>query len=298
MATDARDDGDVALRVLVVNDQPFQRRLIGKTLRAFGRVDIAYAANADQALASIGFLHPDLLIADWALPGGSGLALVKRVRMGEAGDAIRRVSIVMTGERARSSELARARDAGIDEYVLRPFSTASLLERATEALFNRRDFVESPNYVGPCRRRRSDEDYDGPRRRLFDTLDKRDDEPDVLIRKGLAGMYVKRIALLMDQADLSEQAALRELALTCGQLSVLASDMLDRLLMSAASSLYNYLKGVGAGGDINREVVQAHLDAIKQLAELPNYRADVRQQVAQELGVMVTKKLRQAGGAA
>src|SRR5262249_37569683 len=134
-------------------------------------------------------------------------------------------------------------------------------------------------------------------RRMFDQTDKTADAPEVQIRKGLARMYVERIAMMIETAS-PDRDALRELCLTCGQLSALASDMRDRLLESATSSLFNYLKGVGAGSIMNREVVQAHLDAILKLAELPNSQMDLRQTVTQQLGVMVTKKLRQAGQAA
>jgi CheY-like chemotaxis protein len=298
MLAGARDDLDVVLRILVVNGHAFQRRLIGEMLRGLGRVDMVFAESTVRCLQVFNYFQPDLLIAEWSLKSDNGLDLVRRIRSGEAGDALRRLPIVMIGDRARPSDLARARDSGIDEFVLRPFSTAALLERIHEARYRQREFIESPSYVGPCRRRRRDESYDGPRRRLFDSTEKYDDEPDVLIRKGLARMYVQRITVLLAQADFSDRAALRELCLTCGQLGALAEDMRDSLLVSATASLFNYLKGVGAEGEMDREVVQAHLDAISQLAQLPNYRADIRQQVAYELGVMVTKKLRQAGAAA
>ena len=58
------------------------------------------------------------------------------------------------------------------------------------------------------------------------------------------------------------------------------------------------IKGVGAEAPLNVEVVQAHLDSIVQLAELPNHQVELRQTVTQQLSVMVTKKLRQAGQAA
>src|SRR5688572_30451332 len=106
MAADQGDEGEVALKTLVVNSHAFQRRLIAETLRGFGRVDITFAEGVDQGLAAIGFVHPDLLIADWSVEGADGLALVKRVRMGDAGDAVRRVPVVMIGDRARSSDLA------------------------------------------------------------------------------------------------------------------------------------------------------------------------------------------------
>jgi hypothetical protein len=173
------------------------------------------------------------------------------------------------------------------------------MKRVLEVRARRREFVESTRYIGPCRRRRASSDgYDGPRRRLFDTKDKHADAPDVQIRKGLARMYCERIGMLMRALKPGDADATRELCLTCGQLSALAGDMKDRLLMSACSSLFNYIKGVGAEAPLNVDVVQAHLDSIVQLAELPNHQVDLRQTVTQQLSVMVTKKLRQAGQAA
>ena len=202
-------------------------------------------------------------------------------------------------ERGRASEIDRARSAGVDEFVQIPFSTATLLRRVRETQRRERDFVESAKYVGPCRRRRlAASDYDGPRRRLFDSSDKHADAPEVQIRKGLARMYCERIGVLLKTLKPGDSDALRDLGLTCGQLSALAGDMKDRLLMSASSSLFNYIKGVGADAPLNTEVVQAHLDSIVQLAELPNHQVELRQTVTQQLTVMVTKKLRQAGQAA
>lgn len=288
---------DLPLRILVVDDRPFQRRLVAETLRAVRRVAVEYAESADHCVFALGFSSPDLIIIDWDLEGGEGLALVKRLRAGEAGEAQRRLPIVLVASRNTAGDVAAARNAGVDEFVLRPFSTAILVRRVLEVRQHRREFIESLSYVGPDRRRRNDPDYDGPRRRIFDARDKRDDDPDLQIRKGLARMYVERIGALLETQQPRERESARELCLACGQLSALAGDMADRLLMSACSSLFNYVKGVGADGSLIADVVKAHLDAIKQLADLPNYQVELRQTVTQELTVMVTKKLR-AGAAA
>jgi DNA-binding response OmpR family regulator len=291
-------DGETAvLRVLVADHRVFQRRLVAEALRAWGRVDVGYAETSDQCLLALSYFQPEVLIVDWDLDGGHGLQLVRRLRTGEAGDAYRKLPVIVVTTQHTTGDVERARNAGADEFVLRPFSTFTLVKRVQELQIRKREFVESPHYVGPCRRRRGDAGYDGPRRRMFDSSDKSADAPDVQIRKGLARMYVERIGtLIRDAADSSD--GLRDACLACAQLSTLAADMKDRLLMSATSSLFNYVKGVGIGVMLNGEVVQAHLDAIVQLAELPNSQADLRQTVTQQLTVMVTKKLRHAGEAA
>jgi DNA-binding response OmpR family regulator len=287
------------LNILVVDDHQFQRRLIAETLRAAGRVEIHYADSVDQGVGALKFLQPDIIIADWDIGGGQGLSLVQRVRSGEGGEAARKTPIIIVTSKNTSTTVEKARNSGIDEFVVRPFSTATMLKRVMEVRARRRDFIESTRYVGPCRRRKPRaQEYDGPRRRLFDSADKNADAPDVQIRKGLARMYVERINGQLAALKPGDAEAKRDLCLTCGQLSALAGDMHDRLLMSATSSLFNYLKGVGAEAAFNVDVAKAHLDAILQLAELPNHQVELRQTVTQQLSVMVTKKLRQAGEAA
>lgn len=293
------DDGEEAiLRILVADDHQFQRRLISETLRGQGRVHINFAEDVDHCLVALAYFQPDILIVDWALGGEQGLNLVKRLRAGEGGDAYRKLPVIMVTARTRLIDVEVGRNAGVDEFVLRPFSTATLMARIDEIRERRREFVESTRYTGPCRRRKRDQDYDGPRRRLFDGADKNADAPDTQIRKGLARMYVERIQALLADATPENANGMRDVCLACGQLSVLAEDMKDKLFMSAASSLFSYLKGVGSAAAMNVEVVKAHLDSILQLSELPNSQFELRQTVTQQLGVMVTKKLRQAGQAA
>lgn len=293
----ADDSEELPLRVLVADDRQFQRRLIGETLRAVRRVEIEFAENADACIFALSYFQPDLLIVDWDIENGHGVDLVRRMRAGEAGAGQRRIPVVMVTSRNRESDVNFARNAGVDEFLLRPFSTGALVRRVSEARQRRREFVESGAYVGPCRRRRRGEGYGGPLRRVLDAQDKRDDAPELQIRKGLARMYVDRIGAQLRALQPGNRDALRDLCLACGQLSALCSDMNDPLLMSAASSLFNYIKGVGADGSLNTDVVQAHLSALLQLAELPNYKVELRQTVTQQLGVMVTKKLRESAAA-
>jgi DNA-binding response OmpR family regulator len=295
MSADEREE--TPLKVLVADDRQFQRRLIAETLRAVRRVEIEFAETSDACIFALSYFQPDLLLIDWDIEGGQGVELVRRMRAGEAGAGQRRVPVVMVTARNKESDVNYARNAGVDEFVLRPFSTGALLRRVLEVRERRRDFVESGAYVGPCRRRRRVEDYGGPLRRVFDAQDKHEDAPELQIRKGLARMYVERIGAQLRALKPGDRDSLRDLCLACGQVSALCGDMNDKLLMSAASSLFNYVKGVGADGKLNTDVVQAHLDALLQLAELPNYKVELRQTVTQQLSVMVTKKLRESAAA-
>lgn len=294
-----RASKQTVIRILVVDDQSFQRRLTSEMLRTMRHVEVEHVESAEHCLGILPFFQPDVVVTAWDMADGDGVSMTQRIRAGEGGDASRKVPIIVVTERGRPSDIDHARSAGVDEFVQRPYSTATLLKRVREVQSRKREFVESMHYTGPCRRRRvQDADYDGPRRRLFDRGEANADAPDVQIRKGLARMYCESISTQLRKWQPNDANAARDLALSCGQLSALAGDMKDRLFMSAASSLFNYVKGVGADAPMNVDVVQAHLDAIVQLAELPNHQVEIRQTVTQQLGVMVTKKLRQAGQAA
>ena len=283
-------------KFLIVDDSAFQRRLIAETLRAHGASHVDQAEGAAGCVEWLGFSPPDVLITDWDLEDGDGLDIVRRLRSGEFGPHLKRLPVIMVASRNKAGDIERARNGGIDEFLLRPFSTASLMARVDAVTRARREFIESVVYVGPCRRRKMIADYERPLRRLFDVEDTNADAPDVQIKKGLARMYAERISALLEQAQ--SRDGMRDLSLACAQLNVLSADLGERLLMTAAESLSHYVRGVGAAGDLKGEVVRAHLDAIVQLAELPNSQVEIRQTVTRELGVMVSKKLRQASLAA
>jgi len=109
-------------------------------------------------------------------------------------------------------------------------------------------------------------------------------------------MYADRILALLPAATPESRAGMRDLSLACAQLQTLCADLGERLLLTASDSLLQYVRGVGAEGQLNADVVRAHLDALVQLADLPNSKIEIRQTVTNELGVMVTKKLRSVGG--
>jgi CheY-like chemotaxis protein len=264
-----------------------------------GRVRIEHAASAAACFEALTYFAPDLLVTDWDMEDGDGLDLVRRIRAGEGGAQFKALPIIMAADRNKASEIEAARNCGIDEFVLKPFTTKALVARVAALQRKRRDFVESVVYVGPCRRRRKEErqSYEGPRRRLFDLDDASADAPEVQIKKGLARMYAERIQALAGKATPDNKTGMRDVCLACAQLNHLAGDMGDALFMSAASSLLNYCKGVGNDGALNADVVKAHLDAVVQLAELPNSQYDLRETVTRELAVLVTKKLRAASAA-
>jgi two-component system phosphate regulon response regulator PhoB len=112
-------------RVLVVEDESAIAELVAMNLRHAGH-EATIAASADQALAEVNRILPDLVVLDWMLPGQSGVALARRWR-GEA--RTRELPIIMLTARAAEADKISGLDAGADDYLVKPFSTNELLAR-------------------------------------------------------------------------------------------------------------------------------------------------------------------------
>ncbi len=117
-------------RVLVVEDESAIAELIAINLRHAG-YEVTIAATADQAQFEVDRVLPELVVLDWMLPGQSGLALAKRWR-GQA--RTRELPIIMLTARAEEADKIAGLDAGADDYLVKPFSTAELLARIRAVL--------------------------------------------------------------------------------------------------------------------------------------------------------------------
>ena len=110
-------------RILIVDDEPAIREMVAFALRK-GEYEPAHAGDAREAQASIADRVPDLILLDWMLPGTSGLELARRWRR----DALtREVPIIMLTARGEENDRVGGLEAGVDDYVVKPFSARELL---------------------------------------------------------------------------------------------------------------------------------------------------------------------------
>jgi CheY-like chemotaxis protein len=116
----ARLDG---IRVLVVDDEPDAREVLGTILAAAG-ADIALAASASEALSTLGSFAPDVLVSDIGMPGDDGYALIRRVR--EGASRFTRVPALALTAYASPEDARRAVLAGFDMHMAKPIEPATL----------------------------------------------------------------------------------------------------------------------------------------------------------------------------
>jgi two-component system phosphate regulon response regulator PhoB len=117
-------------RILVVEDELAIAELVAINLRHAGH-EVAIAVDAEQAVAEVDAVLPDLVVLDWMLPGQSGLALARRWR----GDPrTQTLPVIMLTARGEESDKIAGLDAGADDYLTKPFSTQELMARIRAVL--------------------------------------------------------------------------------------------------------------------------------------------------------------------
>jgi YesN/AraC family two-component response regulator len=141
-------------KVLVVDDEHYTRKVLRTLLTAIGIKHIYDAEDGASGLEAIRNLVPDVVLVDWEMPGLDGPGFVKAVRSpGEF--PVPNVPIIMLtahGERWRVIEAIRL---GVHEYLLKPVSSKTLLDRMVTILAHPRPIVKVGNYYGPQPRKMS-----------------------------------------------------------------------------------------------------------------------------------------------
>src|SRR5207302_457367 len=123
---------DVSDRILVVDDDPVVCDMLTNFLNAYG-MDCVACTDATEALAVFEVHKPRLIISDWEMPDVDGLELCRRVRTRtSAGGA--HVHFIMLTIHSSRDQLSRAFDAGVDDFLAKPFSEAELIARLRSAL--------------------------------------------------------------------------------------------------------------------------------------------------------------------
>jgi two-component system, cell cycle response regulator DivK len=112
-------------RILVVEDQPDSRQII-RDMLAGTDYEITEAENGEAALAAIAEQRPDLILMDIQLPIMDGYTATNQIK---ADPALRSIPIIAVTSYALAGEEKRARAAGCDDFVTKPFSPRQLLAK-------------------------------------------------------------------------------------------------------------------------------------------------------------------------
>jgi len=120
----------VSRRILLIEDHEDNRRIVRDLLTPAG-YEVVEAVTGEDGVAMADSHRPDLILMDIQLPGLDGYEATRRIK---ASPALRAIPIIVVTSYALSGDDVKAREAGCDAYVTKPFSPRALLAKIREFL--------------------------------------------------------------------------------------------------------------------------------------------------------------------
>ena len=117
------------MKILLVDDSRTIRNIQKNTLKTLGHTDITEAADGIEALACLAKERPQLMLVDWNMPNMDGITLIKKVR-----ETDKALPIIMVTTEAEKSRVLEAVKAGVNNYVVKPFTAETLSEKIEQTM--------------------------------------------------------------------------------------------------------------------------------------------------------------------
>ena len=140
------------ISILVVDDNPYMRRVTRMMLVNLGAKSVIEAADGLAALEAIRTRDPDIMLLDWDMPVLNGIEVLRIVRSPGVFPRPNLPTIMLTN-RAHRGQVAEAMRAGVHEFLVKPTSPKALRDRLTSIVVNPRPMVKIGKYYVPRPRR-------------------------------------------------------------------------------------------------------------------------------------------------
>ena len=122
---------DLSIKILVVDDFATMRRIVKNVLKQIGFTNITEADDGITALEQLKTSSFDLIVSDWNMPKMTGLDLLKTVR---GMDEYKTIPFLMVTAEAQKQNVVEAVQAGVSNYVVKPFTADQLTEKLEKIL--------------------------------------------------------------------------------------------------------------------------------------------------------------------
>lgn len=222
-------------RILIVDPHPVGVTVLTDILRNIARSQIWTAPSEPRGLALAKNVDPQLVFVEMSGPELDGCRFTRSLRRSHF--ACRQAPVIMVTSTATAAGILGARDAGVHEFLRKPFTTKDLLRRLEAVTLRPRDWIEAVSYVGPDRRRFNSGDYAGDLKRRSDTKA----TPDATRLIQAFKILKSAVAAIPRDPD----QALRAMQAQADDLQRLAAGMNDARLVEAAGTFARYLRAAG-----------------------------------------------------
>ncbi len=117
------------MKILLVDDSRTIRNIQKNVLKQLGHTDIDEAEDGVQALAAFNQQVPDLMLVDWNMPNMDGITLIRKIR-----EINKEVPMIMCTTEAEKTRVLEAVKAGVNNYIVKPFTVESLGNKITQTI--------------------------------------------------------------------------------------------------------------------------------------------------------------------
>ena len=117
---------DKNMKILIVDDFSTMRRIIKNLLKDLGFANIQEADDGSTALPMLQQGDFDFVVTDWNMPGMQGIDLLRAIR---ADANLKHIPVLMVTAEAKKEQIVAAAQAGVNGYVIKPFTAATLKEK-------------------------------------------------------------------------------------------------------------------------------------------------------------------------
>lgn len=114
------------MRILIVDDFSTMRRIVKNLLNDLGFSNTAEAEDGNAGLAALRASKFDFVVTDWNMPGMTGIELLKEIR---ADANLAKMPVLMVTAEAKREQIIEAAQAGVNGYIIKPFTAATLQEK-------------------------------------------------------------------------------------------------------------------------------------------------------------------------
>ncbi len=122
---------DTSIKVLIVDDFATMRRILKNILKQLGFKNLVEADDGTSAWEILESQRVDLIISDWNMPKMTGLELLKKVR---ASEKYKQAPFLMVTAEAQKQNVIEAVQAGVSNYVVKPFTAEAISEKLEKIL--------------------------------------------------------------------------------------------------------------------------------------------------------------------
>jgi DNA-binding response OmpR family regulator len=172
-----------ATSILLAESNPQIRTAVRSILLHYEFSNITEASDSKAFIDTARTASYGAILLDSGIPNLDAVAVTRFIRSGKLG-INRTAIIILLAHRSDMTFVYEAREAGVTEFVAKPFSSSVLMTRLVNALKKPRAFITSEAYTGPCRRTgREEPDIEPPKQRLEDQVPTPPEELVILPRQ-------------------------------------------------------------------------------------------------------------------